>query len=292
MENNYENLYLEMESKLEEVHLNVSDPLQRFRETITIINTTLEQLKKEAIKTGFHSDDDEILFFKHIKPKFYAQKILESEKYKLEINKPVGTAELQIAFFETEIQYISRFFRLNSFHYQYYKLKMTELDSLYFLRNSEPNPTVLFELAEVNPEFSTPMDYLFSKFMALTNYQDYLLKEIARLKKPSGSLDFGTDSKTLKWTGDTINLVEIAYGIWLTGQINNGTANVSEIVRWLEDKFQVKIGRAHRRWTEISGRKRSSYTKFIDKMKEVLEERIDEELGVDIRVKNQWNLSK
>lgn len=80
----------------------------------------------------------------------------------------------------------------------------------------------------------------------------------------------------LKWTGETINLVELAYGVWLTGQINNGNAGITEIIQWLETHFQVKIGRAYRRWTSISKRKRIAPTKYLDKIRDAVLKRLDE----------------
>ena len=83
-------------------------------------------------------------------------------------------------------------------------------------------------------------------------------------------------SVDLKWTGDTINLVEIAYGIWLTGQVNQGNSSITEIMELLEEAFQVKIGRPFRRWQEISQRKMISPTKYIDQVKAQILKRIDE----------------
>ena len=87
----------------------------------------------------------------------------------------------------------------------------------------------------------------------------------------------------LKWTGETINLVEVAYGIWLTGQLNNGNTSVTEIVEWLELAFRVmKIGKAHRRWQSIAGAEKVEkgvIPKYLDECKAAVEKRVEEELG-------------
>jgi hypothetical protein len=83
----------------------------------------------------------------------------------------------------------------------------------------------------------------------------------------------------LKWTGESINLVEIAYGIWLTGQVNHGQASITEIVEFLEKALRVRIGKSHRRWQSIASRKRLSYTKFLDECKTAIEKRVDEEMA-------------
>jgi hypothetical protein len=97
----------------------------------------------------------------------------------------------------------------------------------------------------------------------------------AVLPQPAGPAGSGG----LKWTGETINLVEIAYGIWLTGQRNNGQVSITEIVEFLEGAFRVRIGKPHRRWQGITNRKRLGYTRFLDEMKGAIEKRLEEEMG-------------
>jgi len=47
-----------------------------------------------------------------------------------------------------------------------------------------------------------------------------------------------------KWTGDKIELIEIAYGIYYTRRMNSGKAEVKDIVEWLEDTLQIDLGDA------------------------------------------------
>ena len=79
----------------------------------------------------------------------------------------------------------------------------------------------------------------------------------------------------LKWTGDSINIVELAYGLWLTGQLNNGNASLNQIVKWLETNLYVKIGIVQRRFSEIGQRKRLSPTKYIDQMRDTILQKIE-----------------
>jgi hypothetical protein len=83
----------------------------------------------------------------------------------------------------------------------------------------------------------------------------------------------------MRWTGESISLVELAYGIWLTGQVNNGQVSITEIVEFLEVVFRVRVGKPHRRWQSIASRKRLSYTKYLDECKAAVEKRLDEEMG-------------
>ncbi len=278
----YDELLEQQKRQLLEINTDISDPIEQLKSSIDLIQKNLKELKEKIKKQPFTDQKEEIYFFKKVKPLLYSDKIFEFEKYQIEFNKPKGTPETVIIYYEAELKYLERFFKLNSFYYQYYRSGLVELDHLYFLRSTSLTSKFMHEVQDHDSEFSTPLDYLFAKFIAYERLQTMIIQQIMRLQAPTGFNIAGKEgnANSLQWTGDSINLVEIAYGIWLTGQLNNGNASISEIIRCLEDAFKVNIGRAHRRWTEISQRKRSSYTKFIDRMKESVLERIDNELDV------------
>ena len=278
----YDELLEQQKRQLLEINTDISDPIEQLKGSIDLIQKNLKELKERIKKQPFADQKEEIYFFKKVKPVLYSDKILEFEKYQIEFNKPKGTPETVITYYQAELKYLERFFKLNSFYYEYYRSGFVELDHLYFLRSTSPTANFIHDIQDNDPEFSTPLDYLFAKFIAYERLQAVIIQQIMILQAPTGFNIAGKERNvnSLQWTGDSINLVEVAYGIWLTGQLNNGNASISEIIRWLEEAFKVNIGRAHRRWTEISQRKRSSYTKFIDRMKESVLERIDNELGV------------
>ncbi|MEJ6979765.1 RteC domain-containing protein [Pedobacter sp. P351] len=278
----YDQLLEQQKSQLSKINTEISDPLELLKSSVDLIQKNLKELNNRIKKQPFTDQTEEIYFFKKIKPALYSDKIFEFEKYQIEFNKPKGTPETVITYYQAELKYLERFFNLNSFYYHYYRSGFVELDHLYFLRSTSLTTNFMHEVQDNDPGFSTPLDYLFAKFAAYERLQAMIIQEILVLQTPNR---FNIAAKernvnSLQWTGDSINLVEVAYGIWLTGQLNNGNASISEIIKWLEDAFKVNIGRAHRRWTEISQRKRSSYTKFIDRMKESVLERIDNEIGV------------
>jgi len=194
------------------------------------------------------------------------------------MNQPVGTAETLRSYYETELLYIIRLYRNHAFHYQYYRMGATELDNQYFTRNGRPSDIPVLEGIDIDPGFSTPLDYLFAKFIAAERYQEFLLEQLStELRLPVKSIKSGP---IIRWTGEAINLVEVAYGLWLTGQLNDGNATITDIILWLEEKLSVRIGVPSRRWSEISGRTHSSPSKFLDRMRDSIKQRVDEELGI------------
>lgn len=264
-------------------------PLERFRQTLLQTSEKINEIKKEVVQNGFSSTDEEIHFFKFVKPAFYALQIYEVDLYNLATNVPPGTGEMQKTFYEQELLYLFRFFRTHAFHYQYFRTGARELDAQYFTRDGRPGDIPVLELADPCPGFSTPLDYLFAKFIAAERLQNLLIDKLTILYGGQ-SANSAKSAPKLRWTGDTINLVELAYGIWLTNQINDGHASMAEITRWMEESFDVHIGDPNRRWQDIARRKSISPTKYLDLTISEINKRLDNERSLN-RQKHRSNKS-
>jgi len=268
----------ELEREMGDISILEPAPIERLKMSVSLVDGYLEKLRKYVQKQPFKSIEDEIYFFKKVKPEFYNWRIYAFERYGVESWIPITNEQNQREFFISELKALDRFFRLHDFHYQYFRMGAFELDSLFFVRSVQTSDsTILPNVADPDPEFATRGDYLFSKFMALERLRSWVVGKILALDGMSPQVGFIKSGSKLKWTGESINLIEVAYGFWLTGQINNGNASVSEIVRWLEETLQISIGRAYRRWTEISRRERSTATKYLDRMRETISDRLDSE---------------
>ncbi|MFD0764517.1 RteC domain-containing protein [Mucilaginibacter lutimaris] len=250
--------------------------IDRLNVALNIIDEALARIATVRDDLKFTDIDEEIYFFKYYQPEILATRIEEVMKYHIQMHVPIGTDASKIRYFEEEIRARKSFFRMNNFHYQYYKSGLTELDRSYFLMDAAPLSVPLPELSEFGQEISMPMTYLFAKFIAYERIQYCLLEEIARVAHPElYAVRSGALTSELRWTGDAVNAVELAYGLWLTGQLNDGNASLNQIVRWLEGSLQLSIGIVQRRFNEIERRKRLSFTKFIDQMKEAILRKID-----------------
>ncbi|RFZ91094.1 hypothetical protein D0C36_19320 [Mucilaginibacter conchicola] len=277
MKETIEMLRYELNEKLLEID-SMETGIDKLGQLLTVIDKAITQINQTVERSAFEKETDEIIFFKVQKPELLARRIEEVMRYNITSNIPIGTPENKIKFLEDELRARRSFFRMNSFHYQYYKKSLTELDRIFFLRSARAASLPLSEFSETENEFSTPMSYLFAKFMAYENIQYFLLEQIAMIRYPESILVKSPQmNNDLKWTGDAVNAVELAYGLWLTGQLNDGNASLNQIVRWLESNFHVSIGIIQRRFSEIERRKRVSITKFIDLMKEAILRKTDED---------------
>lgn len=271
-------LLKQLEQELEQIACQSKDPLEKLTSALKPIRQSLQKLKNHLNEHPFTSKEEEIKFFKYIKPDFYCWQIYYTELYTIETDMPRSDASKQAVYFEQELRYIERFFHQYQFHFQYYRLNATELDSLYFLRGVEVQSVLLPNVPDVDPSFSTSSDYLFSKIKAFELLKEWIQERLMFLKSnPLVPYREGIDSGEMIWTGDTINLAEVGIAIFNTAQLNNGTATLSEIFRWLEEKFHVAIGVPSKRYAEIRRRKRLSRTQYLDEMKESIIRKLDKE---------------
>lgn len=281
-----EKLYLQLNEEIAKINGIEIGPFKILSAVLKCTRAALNELKEHIIKNPFKDEAEQIYFFKHIKPKFYCLHIFYLEKYNIETSIPAVDVETLKNFYRDELKAVRRFFQHIYFHYQYYRLGATELDGLYFVRGVEVQSVLIPELPEPDPEFSTSCDYLFSKIKAYELLQDYLLKALSKLDPSINSISpEEKDTPVLKWTGDKVNLVEVIYALYFTGQLNNGNADVAVIIRFMEKHLQIDLSRAYRDFTDIRNRKVSSPTKFIDQMRESIHKRVDDDLAFKTTIK-------
>jgi len=274
-------LLTQLRDRIAKISAEETDSFKILAATLRAIRSALKELKDHIKQNPFKDKTEEIDFFKRIKPHFYSLRIYYLEKYNIETSIPAGDAQMLKNFYKDELKAVQRFFRHIYFHYQYYRLGATELDELYFVRGVEVQSVLIPEVPEPDPEFSTSCDYLFSKIKAYELLQDYLLKALTKLDPSLNNIP--PDEKEipeLKWTGDKINLVEVIYGLYFTGQLNNGNADISVIIRFMEKHLQIDLSRTYRDFLDIRNRKSTSPTRYIEQMRESIHKRVDDDLAL------------
>jgi hypothetical protein len=251
-------------------------PVKKLGSSINAVRLSLDALKAKILEDDFPSQPDEIYFFKKEKPKFLCEQLYALEIFTIETNRPLAGEEQVKAFYEQELKYIKRFFEQYRFLYQYYQLDAHEMDHLFFVRGVRPADILLPDVQDFDPAFATAADYLFAKFMACEKVQDYLLQGIYGATDNRLPFSLGKNANPLKWVGSKSDLVELAYGIFGTMQINNGEAGIADIIFWLEQSLNIDLGRYYQTFSEIKARKSISKTHYLDHMKEMLTRHIEE----------------
>lgn len=239
---------------------------QKLNGKLNSIRQAIGDLKALLNQQSFFSTDQEIQFFKYVKPQFIARQLFALDVFTIDTYKPVDAAEVIKHYYEQELKYIRKSYDQNKFMHQYYLLEGTELDALLFVRNVQPPSSLIPDVQGFDPEFSTAGDYLFARFIANEQLQGFLTDRLHRpeeIESPSRTIK---KKGGFKWTGDKLNLIELAYGIYDTVQINDGNLTIAEIIAWLEESLAISLNRYYRRFSEIKMRKTLSKTRYLDQM--------------------------
>lgn len=251
-------------------------PLERMRSELSLVRGVLGTLREMVDREGFSGQAAEIEFFRSVKPRFYRHLMLSGERYSMESLRPLRRGRGMQRFLQGQLDYVDRFFALYGFFYQYYRLGARELDGLYFVRGGSVEGLIGAELPALDAGFSTAGDYLFAKFMALEEFREMVVMEIAVPRASGAGAVRSKKGRELRWTGDSCNLIELVYGIFDCRQVNEGKVDLSDLMEVLGQCFQIDLSRYFRRFTEIKRRKSISKTRFLDEMARVVNKRIED----------------
>lgn len=265
----FETLYEGMLNELRRINDPSISTIIDFTCSLNITAETLTDLRSTIKSNEFDDELSEIHFFKYIKPKFHSWHIYIIELYHVVSMIPISTDEIIKKYYQHELKVINRFFKRYALYYQYYLADDNSRDREFFLsRNLKFLPPEL-KLSIVPDSFSSSLDYLFAKFKAYEMLRDCLVRKVKQLDKRN---DIDRMEKELLlqrrwWSGNKIELVELAYGLYHSKRINGGNAELGEIISWLESSLNTDLGQSYRMFIDISRRKLVSHTKFLDEMK-------------------------
>lgn len=80
-----------------------------------------------------------------------------------------------------------------------------------------------------------------------------------------------------KWTGSVIELVEMVYGLVEMGVIDSGEKPIHELVAHIAAFFNIEIKDCYSTYVDMKRRKNESRTYFLDKMREKLNKRMQQD---------------
>jgi hypothetical protein len=147
-----------------------------FRTGIDHWNKLKEKIKRE----GFATEEEEIHFFKNVKPRFTGEIEYYTQRYHAILFLPEDKKS-QIDFWQGELSRLDKFF--GSYHefFHYYYSKKTDKDQQYFLRsNSDGSNVARANVFDLDPETSTSHDWLLTNMIGYEKYKKYILAEMER----------------------------------------------------------------------------------------------------------------
>jgi glutaredoxin 2 len=80
-----------LESDLKQIDSEFSEILKKSEQSIICISACLKQLKEYILQNKFSNQEEEILFFKEIKPSVYSKLIYFVKVFNIESKRPTGS---------------------------------------------------------------------------------------------------------------------------------------------------------------------------------------------------------
>lgn len=263
-------------SQLEDIAITSDNQLQLSERSYRAADASLQQLKEYILSNPFRNKEEEIRFFKEEKPLFLKELIYYRELFRIEAGKPVSDSERISEYYKKIIDGIGTFFERNQMIYTYYRTGRTIYDEQFFLRDMQ-HPLLLPEsMTDMDTRFCTVNSFKFGKIKAYEKLNDYLVavlegREEQQPRSPSQNI-----LPDVTWTDSKVALIELAYAIHSRGAINNGKADVKDVVTRLEQAFNISLGNYYAVFQQNIRIRKKNRTVFMDQLREYLERRMDE----------------
>lgn len=262
----------ELDDRINELTYEPSNSLVSYENAIGLVLQKLEEIKKYIKKNGFKDDEEEILFFKQLKPQLVSKLIYFNSIYKIETKRPRGGDKTIKKYLNVELSKIKRYFDANLEFYKYYRTNSTHLDNKFFLRGKHDIKLSLDTYYfEADHNFTTSHDYKVAKIIANDLIQVYLEDQLSNNNQRKLF-----ETTPLNWTGSKTSLFELIYSLHSQGSIDNGNADIKIIAKTFENMFNIDLGDFYHSYLELKGRK-INRTKFLDSLRDALIKRMDEQ---------------
>ena len=246
---------------------------------INFIRPLFEGLREFIHQYTFQDTNEEISFFKNTKPFILSKLIYFNDIYLLELRKPNGSKEVLKEYYKKKQTAITEFCNANLDFYQYYRSKATHLDKYYFLRGHE-NYKLCHNcgMFDKDPLFSTCCDHRVAKMLAYDMLEIYLQQRLQNIEKQE-VIEYSRASlpdNPFRWTAPKVAAIELGYSIYAAGVLNNGNADIKEIMTYIEASFKIDLGDYYRTYLAMRERKRDR-TPFPNSLIQILLRKMNED---------------
>ncbi len=255
-----------------------SNEVEKAKKIIIFIEDILKQLTDWLKNHVFESIQEEIKFFKEIKPNIVAKLIFYKEILLLVATLPLDKSK-RIKHFEKKLDAINQFHRKNREFIKYIKSHSTHFDELYFSRKQYKD-LFLNDCMVINQDakLCTSHDYLLAEVIAYELLALHIENRIDNLNQ-SCAINSNQFNSNLHWTAKKIDLIELIYALHESKVFDNGQADIKEITHVFEKAFQIDLGdNITRSFIDIKNRK-TDQTRFLNQLQTALETKIEIDLN-------------
>lgn len=240
MEVNYINYFNEFEKEYEVLKNTSDDVLSISLEIIHYIEKKLKEIHKWLKKHVFLSVQEEIYFFKELKPKMVSKLLFYKELLKLEASLPPSKKKKR-KHYEELLTAIHQYVTTNKEFYEYYRSRSSHKDEDHFVRYSYKD-IIKYDCYLINfdSKLSTSHDYNVATIIANDMFTSHLENKLEELNS-NNPTTYNSMNNKITWTGTKVDMAEMIYGLYYKNMLNDGKADIKEIAKALCFAFNIEI---------------------------------------------------
>ncbi len=259
---------IQLRQHLSELDLFGADAIKQIESAIQLIRSTTIEIEAEIDNNDFASPEEEIHFFRYIKPPLYSLQIAYRKILKIELQRSSHSKKEFKNFLKQKLDFVQAHYIDYPEFIRYYNGNQTHNDSRYFLRENR------IEL-DCFPHFyddshSTGYDVVAAYMLAYK----FLLDHYDQSDK---KVQLETIQSNISWTGDKVAFVELLSGLHLMGSLNMGKNDLKSLCSALGQVLNIDVKNVYEKRIEIRQRKGERF-KYIRQMLEFLERDFDENI--------------
>ena len=276
----YKNLLLSIEKEEKEASKNSKTFVCEAYHMLSFLRQLLIDTKAEVLRNGFRTVQDEITFFKIVKPQILGKLIYYNKLIILETNAP-QSEELLHMYYTDQVKLLNKEFKKDigvSNFYKYYRSGRTDKDDVYYrLGNINFYEGLNSFFFEVDTEFSTLYDYEIAKILSFDLLHSYVCSKISKREEFGRDNVVSVESREFSWTDSKNALIELIYALHISGSVSNGRAGIKRITRLFEELFEVNLGDIHHAFHQMKFRA-GEKASFLHFLKNSLEQYMEKDL--------------
>ncbi len=275
------NILNELHKVEQRISSETSNSINEAYQIRSYLNELLVDLKKQILTKGFSNEDEEIYFFRNIKPQILGKLIFYNKVYNIETACPVNNGKMYFNYFSVHLKLLKQEYAehiCTSDFYRYYRSGRTDKDSEYFrLGKINYYDSLSSYVFEIDSQFSTYYDYKVARIISNELLYNYLLTKISPDENPDTILQKPENAKDIFWTESKNALIELIYALYASGAISHGKIGIRKISVIFQILFHIPLGDLHHAFHRMKTRA-GSRTVFLDQLKISLEEYMDKDL--------------
>ena len=259
----------EVDAEIEQIESSEVSTMNKSLEASRVLDEAFNQLKTFILSYNFNGEEEEILFFKEIKPRLCFRLIYYRKLYNIEMNRPAGT-DKQREYLSEALNDINKYNCKRLDFIRYYRSGSSHLDSLYFLRGKTDTGQYLETFSyEFDPNFTTNCDFKVAKILSNDMLSDYLMREIEALNDSNNIVvgAFGFPTIKLTWKGTKAELQEQILS-WDCDS-TFGDIPFTQLHNYMQNVFNIQLDSNLSRVLDDL-KTRNNPTPFLDKLKKAL----------------------